>query len=577
METTGIFFGSAAMLSFLAFLAGMITPKAALCLVRGRTRSSIAVTYSAAAGILMVLIYLLLCMRFTEGTGVLTSIVLSGFVLVVLGLASGLAAPGVSVSFGADSRKTAAKQLGAVFLVFLAAAMLFNVFADRAASRKRPEHCRSRTLSEKDDPDPVGPGFEKTASGFYIPAYLSGADTSVFVSSYEPSPRDDMKKLEQLAEVNKHVVAGTLDLYRHAEMALPTSMALDPFEYSEATFRQIHDAHEPDYRFIRTIAFTLAAVGDLRFMQDDRSASWKLYRSVLLMGVDLEHGLGFYPFWRLHSASLTVQKITLKRLIRRFYRRDYTPVQERHILSEISSIMRIKPGLWRVLEAERTTLHKFDFLVDYHFLAEGRDRYIGFPLYKFARRLREIPLLMYTGSRAEKHLRQMLEALYGGFERGMKVGFPQGIKVLNETEQLHKKLKETPGFSDNLFSPARSFARTAVALYTTNFRWLYLRDRHLVSLYRALKLIHHINLFHEKTGTLPGSLSSLEDHTGTPLPRDAVTGENFEYVPTGNTSGGDVPDGIVPGGSSYSLALPAGPGDRSALFSQDECTIVEPR
>jgi len=142
---------------------------------------------------------------------------------------------------------------------------------------------------------------------------------------------------------------------------------------------------------------------------------------------------------------------------------------------------------------------------------------------------------------------------------------------------LHKKLKETPGFSDNLFSPARSFARTAVALYTTNFRWLYLRDRHLVSLYRALKLIHHINLFHEKTGTLPGSLSSLEDHTGTPLPRDAVTGENFEYVPTGNTSGGDVPDGIVPGGSSYSLALPAGPGDRSALFSQDECTIVEPR
>lgn len=349
------------------------------------------------------------------------------------------------------------------------------------------------------------------------------------------------KKLPQI----KDFVARNSDLYmrfmKRYRGSLPTIIVIPPHVQDDMTFFEMTQSDVPDFNAIRSTARAMLVFGDLQFHigQPERAAA--TYLNVVKLGMDVGHGFGTLKFLITHMISIAVQKRALERLADLLATGEMTAAQERALLKKVDALFEDRVPVAEAFLAERKFLESFDFKKHFSLKAFSMVDDEEAQQKEMKQSILDKTLLFFFGSRATRHLKEIVKTYYDEVEKGLGKSYLKSRSHFNKSTIYIQQLNKDVEQGSKVFSPARYMALVLAVIAIPNATRAYAQEVAVFSLRDGMKIIHLLNEYRRQRGSYPGILSPLGKMTlpggsdrAAALLIDPFSGKNYMYRKAGN-------------------------------------------
>ena len=349
-----------------------------------------------------------------------------------------------------------------------------------------------------------------------------------------PLEEKDLPALKEYVKIHKDFFEQFMKYYRQE---IPTYIVFPPKDYRTMNFLEIIHGDIPDFNTLRTSGRAVAVFGDYFKLTGRISKASLVYRQVFKCGIDSGYGFGTQRTLITHMISIAIQKVALERLALLMGNRCLDNREEKTILESIDLLLEKRAGLSEALDAERTSLEKFNFKEHFSLslFSTGSSDETEKPT-KVKKSLYDRFLIFFYGRAAQKHFDRMLAFIYDEGEKAMKRGFVDGEADLDRVSEYIMKLsREAGGGGERSLSGGERLAATLIAIAVPGIKRAYIQDLKISQYRRGLEIIHLLNEFYRDRNAYPNSLTELRDHAGRPLPGDVYTNADLIYRRSGDS------------------------------------------
>ncbi len=350
--------------------------------------------------------------------------------------------------------------------------------------------------------------------------------------------KNKLPKIREFAIKNQDLYKRFMKRYRGS---LPTIVVIPPLVQDDMTFFEMTQSDVPDFNAIRTTARAMLAFGDYQFHLGLPEQAASVYLNVLKLGLDVGHGFGTLKFLITHMISIAIQKRALERLADLFATGGLSAAKERALLKKVDALFEERVPVAEAFLAERKFLESFDFKKHFSLKAfmmvsdeESQQK-------EMKQGVLDKILLFFFGSRATRHLREIIETYYGEVEKGLGKSFLKSQPHLNKSTIYIQQLNRDVERGSKILSPARYMALVLAVIAIPNATRAYGQEVAVFSLRDGLKIIHLLNEYRHQRGSYPGILSPLAGmasasgpEKGSDILVDPFSGKNYRYRKAGN-------------------------------------------